>query len=61
MEINEGEDLTVLVEGLICSACDDIFMSPQEGARFLNIQARHNKTPFYYGVHDGDIKETKLH
>jgi hypothetical protein len=61
LDIDDKGDETVLVEGLICSECKDIFMSPDEGARFLNIKARHDGSKLYYGVHDGVISETNLH
>lgn len=60
LEIDEETGETTLVEGLVCSGCDDIFMDPTEGARFLNVKARHDGSVFYYGVHDGEITENLL-
>ena len=60
LELDELTGETETVEGLVCSECDDIFMSPDEGARFLNIKARRDGSKFYYGVHDGEIQEVKL-
>lgn len=56
---DDGID-TIPVEGLICSICHEIFMSLDESARLLNIKAKHEGVDVYFGVHDGDIKETRL-
>lgn len=60
LEVDETTSETLLVEGLVCSQCDDIFMSPDEGARFLNVKARYDGSEYYYGSHDGEIIETRL-
>lgn len=60
LEIDEDTGETTTVGGLVCSDCNDLFMDSDEGARFLNIKARHEGSETYYGVHDGDIKETRL-
>ncbi len=51
---------TVPVEGLICGVCNEIYMTLDESARFLNLKAKHDGSDIYYGVHDGDIKESRL-
>jgi pyruvate/2-oxoacid:ferredoxin oxidoreductase beta subunit len=60
MEVNEKNGDTLLVEGLLCSECMQIFMSPNEGARYLNVKAKSEGSVLYYGVHDGEITETRL-
>jgi hypothetical protein len=60
MDIDDDGFDTVPIEGLICSECQEIFMSLDESARLLNLKAKHDGLDTYYGVHDGDIKETRL-
>lgn len=61
MDLDEDGVDTTPVEGLICNECSEIFMSLDESARLLNIKAKYEGTDIYFGVHDGDIKETRLH
>lgn len=60
MDLNDDGTESTSVEGLICSTCDEIFMSLDESARLLNIKAKFEGDTTYFGVHDGDIKETRL-
>lgn len=60
IEVDEDTGETVLVEGLLCATCNDIYMSLDESVRFLNLKARRDGSVLYYGIHDGDIKETRL-
>ena len=61
MELDDDGLKTVPVEGLICHECQEIFMSLEESARLLNLKAKYEGSDLYFGVHDGDIQETRLH
>ena len=60
LDLDEVGIDSALVEGLICSNCREIYLSLDETARFLNLKAKHDKLDVYFGVHDGDIKESRL-
>lgn len=59
-ELDEVSGDTLTVEGLVCSNCSDLFMNPDEGARFLNEQAKRNESEFRYLSHNGEIIETRI-
>jgi hypothetical protein len=59
-ELEEGSEETLVVEGLICSDCSNLFMNPDEGARLLNEQAKFTGSEYRYVTHNGDIIETLI-
>jgi hypothetical protein len=59
-EIDDMSGETLTVEGLICSDCRQIFMNTEEGARFLNEQAKRVGSEYRYITHNGEIIETLI-
>lgn len=58
--IDDDDNETTRVEGMICSGCHDLFLSIEETARFLNVRATRDGENSRYLVYDGAIKQLVL-
>jgi C4-type Zn-finger protein len=61
VEVHEGLEEPVVVEGMFCNECGDLFLNPEEGVRLLNEKAAKYNEPIRFAVVDDEIKEFTLH